>query len=136
MDINSNDKEGVTVEIKYELSYREYLSSEIITHGSFTIETKGWRKFLGLWWNVKRTLYNDINANLNYTYTDYGWPLFPITQTLYGGSHCTGSGKRLYKTLYPATVSTSRYNYSIPSFYISSINGTVKTNYAELNIHQ
>lgn len=131
-----NNKERVTVEIKYVLSYYEYLSSEIITHGLFTIETKGWRKFLGRWWNVKRTLYNDIDANLNFTYTDHGWPISSITQTLYGGSHCTGSGKRLYKILCPATVSLSRYNCSIPSFYISSINGTVKTNYAELNIHQ
>jgi hypothetical protein len=62
---NASGKEQVIVELYYVQIDRRMVSGCVKINGSFVVKTKGYRKALGIWWQVKRTCTNNISGTIN-----------------------------------------------------------------------
>ncbi|MBP7210385.1 MAG: hypothetical protein KBA02_04250 [Paludibacteraceae bacterium] len=62
---NSNGKERVKVELCYIQGERRMVNNQVVVWGSFAVKTKGYRKFAGVFWNVKRTTENNLWATIH-----------------------------------------------------------------------
>lgn len=62
--INGNGKEKVRVDLYYGESMRRLVDNRVHINGVFVIDTRGFRKFSGIWWPTKRTITNNVNASI------------------------------------------------------------------------
>jgi len=107
-------KERVKCKIYYAQSERRMIAGCVNITGALGVETKGYRKALAIWWNVKRTITNDLSACLH----------------VYDNTNCGTDKGTTFGFKKEQTLLT--FNKTLPSgvtnenIYISSISGTAK----------